>query len=341
MRLRASAPLRRDGSFINDARPVGDLLLARHDKGLLGLAVVDGALVERWRFDAPGSLTACAFGDPACVAWSEGWSKEDGGHRRFVAAVSAADGVTLWKRPLPKGFAGGWLAGDARNLYLSERPRLHVLDRPSGADRRVIACGLAAPPQPRPIPVEDAVDRVVLVGRGAEEIDAATGAAVWRVATAVPLDWTTVDGEMVYASMGGSIVAIDRARGAIAWEAPLGAWVGRPIPDHGCGALFACDADGALHALDAVSGAVRWTARGKGAIGGQLVGAPALLRAGGRAFIVAPSLDGSVYFVDAATGEALDALDTGEPLERAAVALPDGRVVALPMGGGLALVAIA
>jgi len=163
----------------------------------------------------------------------------------------------------------------------------------------------------------------VFVGTDAGEvlaIDAESGDARWRASTAGPVRARpTVNGNDVLAhSDDGWLYALDRRSGAERWKTRLRAGTFERIPPNAEGsrydhfasaatvagdAVFVGSGDGQLHALDAASGAVRWSFRAEDTIAST----PAV--AAGRVFV--GSFDGKVRALDAASGDLVWEYDTG------------------------------
>jgi outer membrane protein assembly factor BamB len=139
-------------------------------------------------------------------------------------------------------------------------------------------------------------------------VDVGSGRARWRFTvpqapnplgrgTAGIGDLSVAAGAVYFSVRHGqqTLYAIDTTTGKRRWTYPVGADLGRPLAVGG--SVFAGDADGDLHALDAASGTLRWQFQGSGGI----TGTPAMA---GRNVVIASGAygDGHVYAVDAGTG---------------------------------------
>lgn len=151
-------------------------------------------------------------------------------------------------------------------------------------------------------------------------LQAETGEVLWETATGGPVRARPTparEGLLVH-SDDGVLYALDPESGAVRWqsrveEAPVErVAVGAPESryDHygssavsEGGTVYVGSHEGALHALDAATGARRWTFE----VGDAVTSTPAL--SGGRVFI--GSFDGNVYAVDATTGQELWRYGTG------------------------------
>ena len=151
---------------------------------------------------------------------------------------------------------------------------------------------------------------VVFVGSGDGHIyalDLATGDRRWRYDAGSPVSSSpAVGGSLVYAAArDGSIVALDASTGVRRWRLTTGADLPLPwghesgdhfisSPTYVNGTVVIGSGDGAVSAIDARTGRVRWRAR----TAGRVRSSPAV--AEGRVFV--GSYDGRVYCFDLASG---------------------------------------
>ena len=117
----------------------------------------------------------------------------------------------------------------------------------------------------------------------------------------------------------GRLVAIVPSANAPAWSAELDVDTAPIAAD---GRVFAAAA-GAIHALDAATGAVKWR------LPAGLLAAPLVYRAG---WLIVTQADGAIQAVRAADGSAVWALSLGAPA--AASPAIDGNLLAIPLADG-------
>lgn len=137
-------------------------------------------------------------------------------------------------------------------------------------------------------------------------LDARTGKVMWTfVSGRCVAASTAVANRVVYASflnrppcnskaagIDGEVIAFDALTGRICWRAAVGPTESSPLVANGL--VYIGDWNGKVHALDAATGAARWTFQ----TGGKVKSAAAL--ADGR--VVIGSYDSHVYALDARTG---------------------------------------
>lgn len=190
---------------------------------------------------------------------------------------------------------------EAADFAASSAPRLHALDRTSGAAAWTPAAlpgtsFIAGHAYDRGKVFVSTFDGLVL------SFDAVSGAAGWS--TKLPSSYgfvsaPTAAGGVVYLSDGGTnrVVAVDETNGALLWTATVNGG-GFSIPSVGCGSVFVafpCQ----YYALAAASGIERWHFNGPCSGGGGST---------------VPYSQGAVYvrdFSTSPTGYFLDARDAG------------------------------
>lgn len=143
----------------------------------------------------------------------------------------------------------------------------------------------------------------------------------------------TADARHIYVSLQtGQLVAIDPATVGAGWSAELAV---DSAPVAADGRVFAAGG-GAIHAIDAASGAVAWR------LPAGTLAAPLVYRAG---WLLVAQADGAIQAVRAADGVVMWALTPGAPAAASpaidgnllAVPLADGRIVALDLPSGKTL----
>ncbi|MEZ5408316.1 MAG: PQQ-binding-like beta-propeller repeat protein [Acidimicrobiales bacterium] len=131
-------------------------------------------------------------------------------------------------------------------------------------------------------------------------IDIATGRSRWQYTTGGNVDTSPsiVDGVAYIGSHDGSLYAFDIQTGDVRWQAPLGAEATGSTAVVG-DLVVVGTGSGATRALYRADGTDAWTAR----TGTQLINStPVIAQRDGADLIVIGSTDGSLYFLDPATG---------------------------------------
>lgn len=229
------------------------------------------------------------------------WSSMRGDASRAGAVTWPAPTGSLslrWRLVLPGVTAG--LAMSHGTVYaMTDNGYVYAADAKTGAQRWASSLGhVYSDPSNVPIPTI-ADDRVFVADSGGtlHVLDAANGVELWSYASdeAVPYNIVTADG-LAYVSTTTRLLALNARDGKLIWQQPYLSPVSFSVPAAADGVLVTGDDTGDVQALDAKTGAARWTTR----LSGQLR-APAV--AGGRVFIT--SGDGYLAALDAATGKEL------------------------------------
>jgi len=147
-------------------------------------------------------------------------------------------------------------------------------------------------------------DGVLVIGATVTDtvhgIDAATGESRWRYTTGGNVDTSPAiaDGVAYIGSRDGYLYAFDLQTGDVRWRAPLGAEATGGTAVVG-DLVVVGTANGATRAVNRADGADAWTAR----TGTQTINStPVTTSRDGGELIVIGSTDGSLYFLDPATG---------------------------------------
>ncbi len=269
------------------------------------------------------------------------------------SAVTATgiDGARLWQRDIRPDWAGrgvasgGGLALGAGRLFVtSAYGRVVALDPATGAE--LWSKRFEAPVTAPPAVAGDTV-HVVSADGSAWALDAADGKLRWQL-PGVPSESAMVGGaapavaggQVVLPFPSGDVAGVSGATGVEGWRTRV---AGRRLGQANAGVtdisgdpvvtggtVFVGNRSGRVAALEAATGAVRWTAR-EGAFG-------PVWPAGGSLFLI--SDQGALVRLDAANGARIWAVELGRYLEtrerrRAEVAAHFGPVLA----GGLVRVA--
>lgn len=173
------------------------------------------------------------------------------------------------------------------------------------------------------------VDGVAVVATGKGDVIAlssGTGERVWRRGVGGPIRGFVVEGGRVYVASdrrGGRLAALAVEDGRVLWSREVGAAAHAPLLA-GDAVIVAADS-GAVSALDAATGAVRWKVRLSGGISSPPVGA-------GGAVLVATRTD-TLYHLEPTSG----AVVASTPLEAGVSAPPVVRsdVVLIPLYSGV------
>jgi outer membrane protein assembly factor BamB len=240
-----------------DGPPPAELSTVRRRAVLTALGASRRAERYPTAEEAAGELQAAATLGPALVA---PWPLFRGDPARTGArpGVVAARLRSVWRAALGPVVASPVLTADLV-LVPTGAGRVVFLDRRRGRLLHEVVIG---PSESSPA----IADGVLYVGtdEGAlVAIDVATGAERFRAklggmvrSSPLPLGDRVVVG-VVDARVGGALVAVD-GKGKVAWTRKLGAVFSSPARAE---ARVVCGSDeGALHALDAATGAVAWTA---------------------------------------------------------------------------------
>ena len=273
----------------------------------------------------------------------------------IVTAVGAA-GSPRWRRAVagpirtaPAVSGDGVIVGDGHGA-------VHRLDAGTGLPVWAVATGgrvTAGPDR----------DGVVAVAAGGGArvlaLDPATGATIWEAGlTAAVHAGPLADderGQLIVGDARGHVTALDRGTGEPRWTLTTGGEVrGAPVVAHG-DSIVAAGYDGRAYAIDADSGALRWSRRlstwlynaalavgetvvigadrtviavnaGDGSTawvaraGGRVIGAPALVA--GR-WLAVGTESGDLSLLDATTGELSHRVDTGAPIRSTPAVLGD------------------
>ncbi|MFG2723350.1 PQQ-binding-like beta-propeller repeat protein [Streptomyces sp. NPDC048416] len=223
-----------------------------------------------------------------------------------VAALDSGTGKEMWRKPLGSSRSQWVVSGDGMVAYV-------VTASADGGSTSVAAVDPAtgnvrwqARTQGRLRPVTADAAAVFLLATDAGgftsavvRVDTATHSAR-RTPLATPLDQAQagVDGDTVLLfGAGGTLAAVDSARGAERWRLDTGlARASRPVASGG--QVFLTGADGRLLVFDARKGALAGQTNPR-MNGGRYTFTPALpapLALGGRVYAASP--DGSVFAVD-------------------------------------------
>jgi hypothetical protein len=274
----------------------------------------------------------------------------------ILRCLRVTDGSVQWDCPL--GHGGAWIiAADNRFAYV-----LHSF----GTDRRIRVFEGANGKEVWAIEVRGDIEnllaagtpdgRILYAGRSGvieHNIDQRTN----RALTAVPLarSWPAItsclvgDGPLVF-EFGryiGRLIDCSTDPPVIRWRveypdrvSPIDpSWVdlpdlGTPVYDVKTGALFAYDLAGWFYCIDAFDGSIRWVSGGLDGAYGQCPGVPAVLHNEIGSFVLFPGGDGSLYLVDAVSGDLLDQEAFEYPMEEELHTRPTEPVVVVP-GEGL------
>lgn len=314
---------------------------------------------RRWRWAPLNARLDARLAEArhSAPAWNaDGTVMYAGSDQGYLAAFSAATGTRAWHNTL-----GGTRAGvSAAPLVLPGRVICGALDGAvyclaadtgrllwqAGLGDYVVAAACA-----------DAAAGRVFAGTGRTDgtggvhaLDLADGRLLWHLPTSDPVEsgpWHETAADLVVCgSTGGVLAAVTGAGGHPVWQARLDGPLRGRVTGDGQGSVFAVSDGGALHAVDAESGSIRWrralarTAaasplcvaglviagsgdhlvafdradgeiRWAAAVGGRVT-EPACLA--GHGAIAAGSTDGGVYLIETATGDIRARYETGGPV---------------------------
>jgi outer membrane protein assembly factor BamB len=284
----------------------------------------DGTLV--WEFKAGGAFPAApTIADGAVFAGSS-----DG----RVYAVSLADGKLRWSYDAKEEMGTAPVVAGGAVFVMSLQDTLWALDARSGEWRwlhRREAKGIdrgftirgAAP----------AVFRDGTVFGGYSDgyvaaVDATTGQVRWERLIAPPGVYTDIDGlaldgdRLFAAAYSGAVVALDPTSGTQLWSfrAPS---AHRVLAGNG---LVVAVAAGQVAGLAAATGQPLWTA--------SLRGAPGATPVFAGQWVLVPSQDGGLRFVERSSGRTLQAMDGGNGVA-GAPGVAGGRIYVLSNGSNL------
>jgi outer membrane protein assembly factor BamB len=145
-----------------------------------------------------------------------------------------------------------------------------------------------------PLVVEDTV--FVVSERATHALDAQTGQARWQFDTGPHRGFVAspaYDAGLLYAAVGPNLFAFEAETGQVRWQLNRQTWFYPPAVSGG--SLYVGNEDGLFHALDAQTGAARWSFPG----GGPAWSAPAI--DGGLLYV--GNIDHNIYALDTATGQ--------------------------------------
>lgn len=332
---------------------------------LVALDAADGS--ARWRHRIPpANCTIHSVGDPT-LADADGDDRPEllaATTERRVLALSPADGTVEASHDLDSyGYASpavGDLAGDsAREVVVADaRGTVEVLDGDwATVWRREFGSFTYGRPAIEDFDADGAPELAVAPGLAGVVLLEGNGSVAWRGSAPfeTTVTWTTTADldadpavEVVAATQGGTVAALDGRDGTVEWRRSLGDAAAVEAVGDGDGdgtpEVYATAGDGDLRALSGPDGTVEWTTT---LVPGdpQMTPPPAMgdLTGDGDPELVAPTNGGRVVLVDPADGTVIDAYRRDAPVfthptiadadgdgtDEAFVPYGDGRVVAL------------
>lgn len=331
---------------------------------LVGLDAADGA--ARWHHRIPAAnCTIHAVGDP-------GLDDVDGDgrpellaattERRVIAADPATGSVEAEAELATYGYARPEVAdltgGPAPEVVVADaRGTVSVLDSDwTRRWTREFSSFTYGRPAVADFDADGEAELAVAPGQSGVVLLDGDGSTAWTASD--PFDatvtWTTVADldddpavEVVAATQGGTVAAVDGRDGSVEWRRTFGDLAAVNAvgdgDDDGTVEVYAVAGDGRLRALAGPDGRVEWTT--ELATNPRMTPPPALgdVTGDGDPDLVAPTNDGRVLLVDPADGTVLDATRRdaavfthptladvdGDGVDEAFVMYGDGRVVAL------------
>ncbi|MGA4541499.1 PQQ-binding-like beta-propeller repeat protein [Uniformispora flossi] len=216
----------------------------------------------RWRQAAPAAGSP-AFGDPVHA----GGRVFAGFGESLVRAFDAATGDEQWRAAVGGFVLTSPTVADGRLFVSTSDAKVQAFDAATG--RRLWTHGLG---RPFDVPVAVA-DGIVYVGaadfapprgqgsalvHGIRALDAATGAPRWAYRTVqYPSNVAVAGGVAYFGTASGTVIALDAATGRLVWRRD-------ELPEAGSGISLVdgtlyVSGDRSFSALEAASGAVRWS----------------------------------------------------------------------------------
>lgn len=216
-----------------------------------------------------------------------------------IRAFSAKTGELLWLQVLPNVVETSPTTPAVANgiIYVGSADTLYAFDATTGAPLWGKATGNTL--QGWPV-VDSGLVYISSQDGHVYALDATTGAPAWTAPLslggepAVATTGLTIDGGVLYIGAGQSLYAFDAATGHLVWRIAAPGGLSESAPVVGDGVVYIGGFDGRLYALDARTGATRWSA-----LTGNVINASAAVAYG---LVVVGSGDGVVYAFHATTG---------------------------------------
>ena len=214
-----------------------------------------------WTFTAPPAFTdpvsgVGALASPPIVANGYVYVASNSG---FLYALAESTGQVAWTDRLWVGFQYGYQAAEQVAMAVGQGG----LAAPFGSSLVFYTSGVATTPNPQP--AAGGVDQAGSFQLNAQHTGGQAAdplrfpfAKLWSAATGGLPSYPLIAGGRVYFGDGGNVVARNEADGSTAWG-PLTLSPSSALPAYDNGTIFAIAAEGTLSALDAATGAQRWS----------------------------------------------------------------------------------
>ncbi len=181
-----------------------------------------------------------------------------------VVALDQATGAERWRLPVVGTATSAAVAGDIAYVGGDLDGQIYAIDTRTGALLWSYQSGATGMLTPALFDGTLYVSAQDPPGRNAQlvALDATTGAVRWRYVTpdGVRTGTLAVDGARVYTETGAAqpvVLALDRATGALAWQAPIAGFGSPALVD---GVLYESSEGGDIvRAIDAATGTTRWS----------------------------------------------------------------------------------